>query len=255
MGLLALSLLPALLMAAPHPRRGSGSGFAFRHGHFGGGFRFAHRGRGFTHFGGFGHFRHRGFGFGFHARHGRSPLIIRPSHRRPFYRHRPLNYGSPYGLSYPYGSYYPYGYGYGLGYGLGGVAAVTGYTSTASPSPTIIIIQTEPQRQPARMEAQQPLYRGRGPARLQPEAERPVTRRYQTRPPAPRQERIQPQTLLVFKDRSVYSVAEYWKTDDQLCYLTSLGSGKCVRLDHLDLAFTKRLNQQRNLKFELKETQ
>ena len=69
------------------------------------------------------------------------------------------------------------------------------------------------------------------------------------------QEPVQPQTLLVFKDRSVYSVAEYWKTGDQLCFLNSYGVGKCVPVDQLDLAFTKELNQGRNLKFEWKGTQ
>ena len=278
-GLLALSLLlvlsllvllsvPPALMAAPQGRRGfRGHGFrgghAVRQGHVGGGFRFGRVGRGATHFRGFGHIRHRGFGFGFQTRHFRSPLRIRSFHRRSF--RGPRIYGYPYGYAYPYGSYY--GYGYGLGsYGLGGVAAVGvpvigGYASGAPP-PTVIIIQEGPQRPSVHMPAPQAPYEQRGASRPPPERpERPdrreqeVGRRYQTRPPPVPPEPVQPQALLVFKGRSVYSVAEYWKTGDQLCFLNSYGVGKCVPVDQLDLAFTKELNQGRNLKFELKGTQ
>ena len=255
-GLLALSLvallLPLSLTAAPRGRRGFrghgfGGGHSVRQGHIGGGSRF---GRGVTRFRGFGRFRHGGFGFGFHAGHVRSRFRIRSSHR-------PRIYGYPYGYAYPYGSYYSYGYSNGIGYGLGGVTTVgvpgvTGYASTAPSSPTVIIIQQEPHRPPVHMEAQPPLYERRGPARPPPERPRQeADRSYYTRPPPVPREPVQPQTLLVFKDRSVYSVAEYWKTGDQLCYLNSYGVGKCVPVDELDMAFTKKLNQGRNLKFEL----
>ncbi len=268
-GLLVLSLLvllsvPPALMAAPPGRRGfrghGHGGHAFRQGHIRGGFRFGRVGRGFTHFRGFGHIRRGGFGFGFRTRHIGSPLRIRSAHPRSL--RGPRIYGYPYGYAYPYGSYY--GYGYGLGsYGLGGVAAVGvpvigGYASGAPP-PTVIIIQEGPQRPSVHMPAPQAPYEQRGASR--PPSERPdrreqeVGRRYQTRPPPVPPEPVQPQTLLVFKDRSVYSVAEYWKTGDQLCFLNSYGVGKCVPVDQLDLAFTKELNQGRNLKLELKGPQ
>ena len=258
-GLLALSLvallLPLSLMAAPRGRRGFrghgfGGGHSVRQGHIGGSFRFGRPGRGFTGFRGFGRFRHGGLGFGFHAGHIRSRFRIRSFHR-------PRIYGYPYGYAYPYWSYYSYGYSNGIGYGLGGVTTVgvpvvAGYASTAPSSPTVIIIQPEPQRPPVHMEAQPPLHQRRGPASPPPERpQREAGRSYYTRPPPVPQEPVQPQTLLVFKDRSVYSVAEYWKTADQLCYLNSYGVGKCVPVDELDLAFTKKLNQGRNLKFEL----
>ena len=274
-GLSALSLLvllsvPPALMAAPPGRRGfrghgrGGHAFrqgrAVRQGHVGRGFRYGRVRRGVTHFRGFGRIRHRGFGFGFHTRHIRSPLRIRSSHRRSF--RGPRIYGYPYGYAYPYGSYY--GYGYGLGsYGLGSVAAVGvpvigGYASGAPP-PTVIIIQEGPQRPSVHMPAPQAPYEQRGASRPPPERhdrrEQEVGRRYQTRPPPVPTEPVQPQALLVFKDRSVYSVAEYWKTGDQLCFLNSYGVGKCVPVDQLDLAFTKELNQGRNLKFELKGQQ
>ena len=252
---LVLLLLPLLLMAAPRGRRGFrghgfGGGHSVRQGHIGGSFRFGRPGRGFTGFRGFGRFRHRGFGFGFHAGHIRSRFRIRSFHR-------PRIYGYPYGYAYPYGSYYSYGYSNGIGYGLGGVTTVgvpvvTGYASTAPSSPTVIIVQPEPQRPPVHMQAQPPPYERLGPARPPPERpQQEAGRSYYTRPPPVPQEPVQPQTLLVFEDRSVYSVAEYWKTGDQLCYLNSYGVGKCVPVDELDLTFTKKLNQGRNLKFEL----
>ena len=62
-----------------------------------------------------------------------------------------------------------------------------------------------------------------------------------------------PVTLLVFKDHSIYAVTDYWVEQDRLHYVTSYGASNSVPLDQLDLEFTRKLNEERNIKFELKK--
>jgi hypothetical protein len=60
-------------------------------------------------------------------------------------------------------------------------------------------------------------------------------------------------TLLVFKDHSIYAVSQYWKEGDRIHYVTSYGAASSMPVDQLDLEFTRKLNEERNVKFELKD--
>lgn len=158
-----------------------------------------------------------------------------------------VGFGRPYRYGYPgrYGGYYSYG-GY---YGAGGVAVVGvpvvvgGYGYPQAPQ--VIIIQ-QPADQPQERPRQWP-----GTIRTEREGENARGLIYETRPAPAREKPAKPLTLLVFKDHSIYAVTEYWKEGDRLCYVTSYGSQNCVSLDLLDLEFTKRLNEERSVKFEL----
>jgi len=61
-----------------------------------------------------------------------------------------------------------------------------------------------------------------------------------------------PVTLLVFKNHSIYAVTDYWVEDGRVHYVTSYGSQDSASVDQLDLEFTRKLNDERSVKFELK---
>jgi len=67
--------------------------------------------------------------------------------------------------------------------------------------------------------------------------------------PAPE---AKPVTLLVFKNHSIYAVTDYWIEDGRVHYVTSYGAQDSASTDQLDLDFTRKLNDERNVKFELK---
>jgi len=60
-------------------------------------------------------------------------------------------------------------------------------------------------------------------------------------------------TLLVFKDHSIFAATDYWVENNRLSYVTSFGKSSSIALDQLDLEFTLKLNNERNVKFELRE--
>jgi hypothetical protein len=61
-----------------------------------------------------------------------------------------------------------------------------------------------------------------------------------------------PVTLLVFKNHSIYAVTDYWLEDGRIHYVTSYGAQDSASTDQLDLDFTRKLNDERSVKFELK---
>jgi hypothetical protein len=61
-----------------------------------------------------------------------------------------------------------------------------------------------------------------------------------------------PITLLAFKDHSIYAVTDYWKEGGRIYYVTSYGGTNNVPIDQVDQDFTKRLNAERGVAFELK---
>jgi hypothetical protein len=75
----------------------------------------------------------------------------------------------------------------------------------------------------------------------------------QPSPEAP--EAVQPQpevnTILVFKDRTVVTVRDYWLEGDRLWYHTTDGVVASMFLDQLDLPFTQQLNRERGVRFVL----
>ena len=71
-------------------------------------------------------------------------------------------------------------------------------------------------------------------------------------PPQPQTPPVPPSPMLVFKDRTVYSVSDYWMANGQLYFLPSRGTQKVVPLDTLDLDMTQKVNEACNIPFELK---
>lgn len=61
-----------------------------------------------------------------------------------------------------------------------------------------------------------------------------------------------PVTLLVFKNHSIYAVSDYWVENGRVYYVTSYGAQDSASTDQLDLDFTRKLNDERSVKFELK---
>lgn len=276
--LLALNLVPALAIAqrhgGGHHRGGGGAGqhsgnsagprmgYGYGQGNPGSSPLVVAPGRGLAPFTGYGNINHPGLGFApntpgvgfpFTTAH---PFIgpIRPGATAfgP-----PVGYGGRHGQRYPAGYYYGgYGrYGYG-GYGFGGVAVigvpvavpvmVDGYAYPQAPQ--VIIIQ-----QPAGQGEAQAEERPRhwpGPSRVEREPDKETSLIYETRPPSV-EKPSPPLTLLVLKNHSIYAVTDYWKEGDRLCYDTSYGTQNCVSFDLLDLEFTKKLNEERNVKFKL----
>jgi len=171
-------------------------------------------------------------------------------------------YGGRRGLPYPAGSYYG-GYGrYGYNYGYGGVSVIGvpvpvpvlvegyGYPYGYAQPPQVIIIQPGAQGQYEAQAEERPRH---WPAPTRGETGE-KTLIYETRAPttpAAEEKPSRPLTLLIFKNRSIYAVTDYWKDGDRLCYDTSYGTQNCVSLDLLDLELTKKLNDERNVKFEL----
>ena len=152
------------------------------------------------------------------------------------------------------GPYLQFGGVYGSSFypGFGGIIPVpvavpvgVGYAPQQYPpqQPTVIVIQLPPAESRPSTVARFP---GTG-AGSQPsvgyEAPRPAEQAAPSKPPI----------LLVLKNHSMYAVAEYWVEGDRLHYVFSYGVLKSVPLDQLDLEFTKKLNQERGIKFELKK--
>lgn len=287
--LLALNLVPALAIAqrhgGGHHRGGGGAGqhsgnsagprmgYGYGQGNPGSSPLVVAPGRGLAPFTGYGNINHPGLGFapntpgvGFPITSGIQPL---PTTAHPFIGPirpgatafgPPVGYGGYYGLPYPpgyhYGGYGPYGYGYGFG-GVTVIGvpvavpvpvAVGGYAYPQQP-PQIIIIQPGAQGQPQAPAEEQPRH-WPSSTRIEREPEKEVRLIYETRPPAA-EKPSQPLTLLVFKNHSIYAVTDYWKEGDRLCYDTSYGTQNCVSFDLLDVEFTRKLNEERNIKFKL----
>ncbi len=57
--------------------------------------------------------------------------------------------------------------------------------------------------------------------------------------------------LIAYKDHSIYSALAYWLEDGTLHYVTTQNTHNQASLDLIDLDFTKRLNQDRNVAFTL----
>lgn len=165
----------------------------------------------------------------------------------PVGQHRGFDRGTTIILGVPYAvpSYY-YGYGFG-GYNATVVDAYgnpLGAGPATPQAPNIIIIGPQG-NQP---EAGQSTGTWAGPSTSDP---RDTVIVYQAAPAEPPLPPAKPVTLLVFKDHSIYAVTDYWKEGDRLCYATNYGSQNCVSLEQIDLDFTKKLNAERNIKFEL----
>jgi len=162
-------------------------------------------------------------------------------------QHRGFDRGTTIILGLPYAvpSYY---YGYGSGGYSSTVLDAYGnplVTAPAAPqAPNVIIIGPQG-NQPA---AGQSMGAWAGPSTFDP---RDTVIVYQAAPAEPPLPPAKPVTLLVFKEHSIYAVTDYWKEGDRLCYTTNYGSQNCVSLDQIDLDFTKKLNAERNIKFEL----
>ncbi len=60
-----------------------------------------------------------------------------------------------------------------------------------------------------------------------------------------------PEVLLVTKDHSLYSATRYWVEGNTLYYITGYEVRKSLPLDQLDLEFTRQLNKERNVPFDL----
>ena len=178
------------------------------------------------------------------------PLIgpIRPGATggSPRFRH-----GKRYRSGYPgrYRSHYNYGGSYGAGgVTVVGVPVVVGRYGYYPQQPQVIIVQQPPYQ--GQFQAQEPPRHMPGQILTERQAqERGLI--YETRPPLAQERPTKPLTLLVFKDHSIYAVSEYWKEGDTICYVTSYGSQNCVSLDLLDVEFSKKLNEERSIKFEL----
>ncbi len=145
------------------------------------------------------------------------------------------------------------GYGYDYGYGYGGI--VNGVTGVGTQTPTVIVIQ-QPSELGTGQEGQieQP-GTWAGPSRFlyerseKEEQARPLI--YESRPPSSDEKPVKPLTLLVLKNHTIYAVTDYWKEGDRLYYVTSYGAQGSVSIEEVDLEMTRRLNAERNVKFEL----
>ena len=164
---------------------------------------------------------------------------------------RPPRHGKRYRSRYPsrYRSYYNYGGSYGAGgVAVVGVPVVVSGYGYYPQQPQVIIVQQPPYQ--GQFQAQEPPRHMPGQILTERQAqERGLI--YETRPPLAQERPTKPLTLLVFKDHSIYAVSEYWKEGDSICYVTSYGSQNCVSLDLLDVEFSKKLNEERSVKFEL----
>jgi hypothetical protein len=248
---------PAMTIGSSH-RSGHRSGHRYGHGHFRPVSLVAPPA-------GYGNINHPGLGFapntpgiGVPLAQGIQPLPTRNHHLIGPIRPGVTDFGRPHrhGKRYRsrYSSRYRSYYNYGSSYGAGGVAVVGvpvvvgGGYGYYPQQPQVIIVQ-----QPAyqgQLQAQEPPRHMPGKILTEREAEQRGLI-YETRPPLAQERPTKPLTLLVFKNHSIYAVSEYWKEDDSICYVTSYGSQNCVSLDLLDVEFTKKLNEERSIKFEL----
>ncbi len=249
---------------------GYAQGGSFYGGGFGAGIPIGNLGR-VAPFTGFGNVNHPGLGYapntpgiGFPLAPGIQPL---PTVTQPFIgpiRPGATAFGPPVGPGY--GGYGHHVHGYGCGhYGYGSPVFVTvpvavpypvvvnGYTYTSGPpqSPQVIIIGQPGPGQEGQPQAEDRPRHWPAPGRGERGADRDSTPIYETRPPVTEEKPAKPLTLLVFKDHTIIAVINYWKEGDRLHYVTSYGSKSSVSLDLLDLEFTRKLNDERNVKFEL----
>jgi len=136
----------------------------------------------------------------------------------------PRRYVSPVYLGVPvvapFGYYSSYG-SYGSYY--------TGITPYAEQQPSVVVVQ-----QPAPVYVNPPTY-------------------YSAPAPQPQASNVPPSPMLVFHDRSVYSVTDYWVAGDQLVFTPSRGLQKMVPLASLDLDMTQKVNEACNIPFELRK--
>lgn len=133
---------------------------------------------------------------------------------------RPVVVGVP--VVAPFGYYSSYYSGYT------GYSGITPYAAQA-PAPVVVV-----QQQPQPVYVNPPVYYA-APS-----------------PPQPQPSTVPPSPMLVFKDRTVYSVLDYWMADGQLHFLPSRGPQKVVPLESLDLNMTQKVNEACNIPFELK---
>lgn len=149
----------------------------------------------------------------------------------------------------------PYGYGYsatpfysGSPFGPGApqpadnVVYVDPNTSSGSGNGPGIWAGSQPQAPPPQVITPQP-------------SQPPVTVNnyiYTVAPPPKTEEGSKPITLLVFKDHSIYAVSDYWQEGTRVFYVTTYGSKDSVAVEQLDMEFTIKLNNERNVTFELK---
>jgi len=126
-----------------------------------------------------------------------------------------------------------YGNGYGLGYG---------YPDSGQPQTETIYVDTSGPGT------------GNGPG-VWGGSQAPVTVNNYIYTVAPEPKPVpeaKPVTLLVFKNHSIYAVSDYWVDDGRVHYITSYGAQDSASTDQLDMDFTRKLNDERSVKFELK---
>ncbi len=178
---------------------------------------------------------------------GRAPIVP------PFGRPLPVPPGSGYGRG-GYGRHNGNGYGYGIAaypVYVGGFSGdyYPGYTDqylsapaapAAPPPPPVVINQYFSAPQPAG----------------QPEDDSGVQVYSQPSQPASTPPSPEPRSYLIaFKDHSVYSALAYWVEDHTLHYVTTQNTHNQADVSLIDLDFTKKLNQDRNMAFSLTPTQ
>jgi hypothetical protein len=201
-------------------------GSSFGHGGVSGGFR----GSGFGHGGISGGFRGSGFrGTGFHdGGFGHRPGFRSGFGFQRFPRIYPLFYG---GLGY-YGYYDPFWYSSPGDYPYSGYNSDYNYPA-AQAQPVIINqdFQTEPALPPVVRE-----YTAPGP----PAPTAAVQRKYDT-----------PLYLIAFNDGVIRAVLAYWAEGSSLHYVTMEHAQKQVALASINRGLSERLNDERNVTFQL----
>ncbi len=184
---------------------------------------------------------------------GRAPIVS------PFGRPlpNPTGNGSVYGSTYRNGRHGNYGYGYGIGaypVYIGGFSGdyYQGYTDPSlagpqsqipPPAPPVVInqyfTQAPPPQGPAVEDSDMQVY------------QQPTRQSQADAPAAP-----EPRTYLIaFRDHSVYSALAYWVEDHTLHYVTTQNTHNQADLNLIDVDFTRKLNQDRNLPFSLNPAQ
>jgi hypothetical protein len=144
---------------------------------------------------------------------------------------------------------------------VGGYYGVGGYYDAYTPpaeqqQPNVTVINNTPPAAPA-----QPVvinqYFNSPPPTTQDQPEESSLRIYQQRP-SPAQaatENAAPEPrsyLIAYKDHSVYSALAYWVEDHTLHYVTMQNTHNQADISLIDVEFTKKLNQDRNMSFSLR---
>ena len=140
--------------------------------------------------------------------------------------------------------------GYESGYGNGGGYAPQGY----APQPNVTFV-SPPQQQAPQVIINQNFAPG---ASVSP-AGQPIAQEsdgfhmYQApgRPAADPQPADPRYYLIAYKDHSIYSALAYWVEANTLHYVTMQNTHNQASVDLVDVDFTKRLNQDRNMPFTL----